>query len=249
MGNLLLGFYGSPESAIDFAAGQTIGSLSWLVERTPCRYTVRATSTHVEIYKVPLDLIQASKALQQGLWQSAGRSLAFEIIRQMGAYLYWTEASLREHISHWDVMQAYHTEQGQPDWFQVDFEVPVVLIQGAAVCIRVQRSENARFESEYASEDSLKSTLNAGGLPLRLTNQQIEQLVADQKLTPKASPTYLRPCPPNDSSASFVNFWYVSKKSRVCAPKQAKWTVVDMIIKPKKRTVGGKGRRVDECVV
>ena len=138
VGNLLLGFYGSPESSIDFAAGQTIGALSWLVKRTPCRYTVRATSTHVEVYKVPLDLIQSSEELQQGLWQSAGRSLAFEIIRQMGAYLYWTEASLREHISQWQVIQAYHTEEEQPDWFQVDFDVHAVLIQGTAVCIRVR---------------------------------------------------------------------------------------------------------------
>lgn len=236
VGNLLLGFYGSPESSIDFAAGQTIGALSWLVERTPCRYTVRATSTHVEIYKVPLDLIQANEALQQGLWQSAGRSLAFEIIRQMGAYLYWTEASLREHISHWDVIHAYHTEQEQPDWFQVDFEVPVVLIQGSAVCVRVQRSKRHYFESEDSSEALSITMLNAGGLPLQLTNQQMKMVVADQKFTPKASPTYLRPCPPDDASAVYVNFWYVSKKSRVCAPKEAKWTVDDMITKPKKRT-------------
>ena len=240
MGNLLLGFHGPPESSIDFAAGQTIGALSWIVKRMPCPYTVRATSSRVEVYKVPLDLIQANEMLQQGLWQSAGRSLTYEVIRQMGAYVYWTENSLREHISDWEVIHAYHTEEEQPDWFQVDFEAPAVLIQGTAICIRVKRSDDAYFEFQDTSPDASKKILNAGGLAVRLTNQQLEQLVSDWSLAKKASPTYLNPCPPDDLSATYVNFWYVSKQSRVCAPKQAKWTVVDTISKPLQTRVCGK---------
>merc|ERR1712054_267612 len=99
--------------------------------------------------------------------------------------------------------------------------------------VRVKRSSTAYFPDTTPQQNS---QLTVGGLPLTLTNQQLEQLMVDRNLPKKASPVYLLPCPPDDLVSPFVDFWYVSKKAWVCRPQEAKWHVVDVVSTPKRKT-------------
>ena len=161
--------------------------------------------------------------------------------------MYWTESSLREHISHWGVTPAHieEDETEQPDWFTVDFEVPVVLIQGEAIRVRVKRSWKNQPYFEQAPDGILYTSkgMNVGGLPLDLTDEQLDQIIMDRDLpknTKKASPAFMLPCPPDDRISPYVDFWYVSKGAWVCTPEEAKFTVVDVVATaPPRQAVSG----------
>lgn len=99
--------YETGQTILDIVAGQTVGALAWIQDKDYASpFELRATSTSVEVYSIPISLIRESPKLRDALMTCAGRTIAFQVFtnnNHPSPFWHWTERSLKKHLTTWKV--------------------------------------------------------------------------------------------------------------------------------------------------
>merc|ERR1719181_1458039 len=99
--------YEAGQTILDIVAGQTVGALAWIQDKDYASpFELRATSTSVEVYSIPISLIRESPKLRDALMTCAGRTIAFQVFtnnNHPSPFWHWTQRSIKKHLTTWNV--------------------------------------------------------------------------------------------------------------------------------------------------
>jgi len=101
--------YKAGQTILDIVAGQTVGTLAWIHDEDYASpFELRATSTSVEVYCIPISVIRESPKIREAMMTSAGRTIAFQVFTNNtdpSPFWHWSSRAIKKHLATWKVIR------------------------------------------------------------------------------------------------------------------------------------------------